>query len=85
MTLKVELVLLEPADVELLTCRSSLELARNVLFVVANNPTCFVVSMTLPRRRSRGAVVTYFVMMPVVLTPSVRCVTKNLPAFLIGA
>jgi hypothetical protein len=28
---------------------------------------------------------TYFVMMPVVLTPSVRWVTRNLPAALMGA
>ena len=38
MTLQVELVLLEPADVELLTGRSTLQLAGNVLLVVPNDP-----------------------------------------------
>ena len=37
MTLEVHLVLLEPADVELLSRSSTLELSRNVLFVVAND------------------------------------------------
>lgn len=37
-TLEVHLVLLEPAHIELLARRATLELARNVLFVVANDP-----------------------------------------------
>lgn len=36
--LEVHLVLLEPADVELLTGSSAAELAGEVLFVIANNP-----------------------------------------------
>ena len=38
MTLQVELVLLEPADVELLTGRPTLQLTGNVLLVVPNDP-----------------------------------------------
>lgn len=38
--LEVELVLLEPADVEFLAGGAALELTRNVLFVVADDPVC---------------------------------------------
>lgn len=38
MALDVELVLLEPRDVELLASGAALELTRDVLFVVSNNP-----------------------------------------------
>jgi hypothetical protein len=39
MTLEVQLVLLEPADVEFLARGTALELACNVLLVVADNPS----------------------------------------------
>jgi hypothetical protein len=38
MALELELVLLEPADVEFLAGSAALELARDVLLVVADNP-----------------------------------------------
>ena len=38
MAFDVELVFLEPRDIELLTGSATLELARNVLFIVADNP-----------------------------------------------
>ena len=37
MALQVEFVLLQPGDVELLPARAALELARDVLFVVADD------------------------------------------------
>lgn len=39
-TLQFELVLLEPGDVELLSGGAALELAGNVLFIVAYDPMC---------------------------------------------
>lgn len=85
MTLEVELVLLEPGDIELLARGAALQLSRDVLLVITDDP----VKLALVFQRIGKTVLkseeTYLVMMPVVLTPSVRCVTKNLPSFLIGA
>jgi hypothetical protein len=44
MTLDVELVLLEPRNIELLASSAALELTRDVLFVVSNNPARMQVS-----------------------------------------
>lgn len=79
-TLEVQLVLLEPADVQLLARASTLELSRNVLFVVTNNSIAFI-SFDLSWFQ---ILVTYRVIRPVVLTPSVRWVTRNLPEALMG-
>lgn len=48
MALNVHFVLLEPADVELLSRGATLELAGHVLFVVANNSVQVCVSKRLP-------------------------------------
>lgn len=100
MALQFDLVLLEPADVELLARGAALELPTDVLFVVTNDSVgeasqrgrgsaancndglsrAEVVASTLPQPVER----THLVMMPVVLTPSVRWVTRNLPASLMG-
>lgn len=93
MALNVHFVLLEPADVELLARGATLELAGHVLFVVANNSVQVYVSKSVPndtietaklQRTGRLEKKTYLVMRPVVLTPSVRWVTRNLPASFIG-
>lgn len=64
MALEVELILLEPANVELLAGGAALELAGNVLFVVANDSTagreysCDMESMVdrgLPCNKASGA------------------------------
>jgi hypothetical protein len=44
MALDVELVLLEPRNIELLASSAALELTRNILFVVSNNPAHMQVS-----------------------------------------
>lgn len=80
MALEVELILLEPRDVEFLTRRAALELAGNVLLVVADDPGSGVSYVQVCVERGFA----YFVIIPVVLTPSVRWVTRNLPASLIG-
>lgn len=96
MTLEVHLVLLEPADVELLAGGAALELAGEILFVVADDSMGDVsLAVCLERGRQAGRHVdapmpgyggkTHLVMIPVVLTPSVRWVTRNLPAFLMGS
>lgn len=69
MTLDVELVLLEPRDVQLLASGAALELTRDVLLVVSNNPTHNSQSVRLCHGDLSCP---YFVMIPVVLTPSVR-------------
>lgn len=85
--LEVQLVLLQPRHVQLLARRAPLKLPLDVLVVVADDPTggmrIMLSSSTAHRNFARGD--TYFVIMPVVLRPSVRCVTRNLPSFLIGA
>ena len=78
-TLEVELVLLEPRNVEFFARCSALELAVDVLVVVADDPKqC---QWPLKLFSSGNA---YLVMMPVVLNPSVLWVTKNMPLSLIG-
>lgn len=98
-TLQIELVLLEPGDIELLSRGATLELAGNVLLVVAYDPVredarsvirVFASLFLSPKARSDGrerfaSLLAYLVMIPVVLTPSVRWVTRNLPCCLIGA
>jgi len=82
--LQVEFVLLQPGDVQLLTSCTALQLARYVAFVITNDPVGTLLAAVLSEalwERSRN---THLVMMPVVLTPSVLCVTKNLPFSLIG-
>ena len=80
MAFKVYLILLEPGDIQFLARGATLELARDILLVVFDNSTDealkVVASMVI-----RTA---YLVMMPVVLTPSVLCVTRNLPSRLMG-
>jgi hypothetical protein len=80
--LDVELVLLEPRNVELLASGAALELTRNVLFVVSNNPAHTQVSRCILEGGALSR--SYFVMIPVVLTPSVRWVTRNIPFSLTG-
>lgn len=80
MTFKIELVLFEPGDVEFLAGGTALELAGNVFLVVADDSVALLASFFLPCING----VAYFVMIPVVLTPSVLCVTRNLPASLSG-
>lgn len=81
MALDVELVLLQPRDVELLASSAALELTCDVLFVVSNNPTQNSQSVHL---HHDDLSCPYFVMIPVVLTPSVRWVTRNIPFSLTG-
>lgn len=80
-TLDLQLILLEPRDIELLSRSAPLELTSNVFVVVTDNPARFERSVLLILKF--GA--TYFVIIPVVLTPSVRWVGKNFPWALIGA
>lgn len=86
--LQVNFILLEPADVELLSRGATLELPRNVLFVVTDDSIASHCQsrMFSPARPFTSACIgaAHLVMMPVVLTPSVRWVTRNLPAALIG-
>ena len=77
--LEVQLVLLEPADIEFLAGCSTLELSSNVLLVVANDSTGVRIIVETKVKKPP-----YLVMRPVVLTPSVRWVTRNLPAALMG-
>ncbi len=79
MAFEVEFVLLEPGDVEFLAGCSSFELPGDVFFVITDNPAIKSVLQSKDRKRD-----SYFVMIPVVLTPSVLCVTRNLPASLTG-
>lgn len=78
MSFDFQLVLLEPRHVQFLPRGTALELAGNVLVVVANNPSRVsqAPNSSLNRTKHLG---TYLVMTPVVLTPSVLCVTKNFP------
>jgi hypothetical protein len=79
-SLDFELVLFQPRHIELLSGGTAFELASNVLVIVTNNPDrCQSDIHEMPPMN------TYFVIIPVVLTPSVRCVTRNLPWALIGA
>ena len=80
MSLEIQLILFEPGDVELLPRGTALELASNIFLVIPYNPTRYVRN----DRYMFRDLVNYFVIMPVVLTPSVLWVTKNLPASLIG-
>lgn len=80
MALDLQLVLLQPRDVQFLPRGAALELAGDVLVVVADDPIMISYNTATPRCLS-----TYRVIIPVVLTPSVRCVTRNLPCALIGA
>jgi hypothetical protein len=65
---QVKLVLFQPAHVELLARGASLQLAGNVFFVVADDPAArWSDELDMGWRR-----VPYFVIMPVVLMPSVR-------------
>lgn len=77
--LEFKFVLLQPRDIELFTRSATFELAVNVLVVVANNPM-----RRLARLSIGNCEWNYFVMMPVVLRPSVRWVTRNIPFSLIG-
>lgn len=86
MALDVEFVLLQPGHVELLSGRSSLQLSRDILIVVSDNsamaklrqhPSIRIRYLTgRERERERELQgyknLTHFVIMPVVLTPSVR-------------
>lgn len=58
MTLQVELVLLEPAYVELLARGAALELAGYVLFVVANDPVRLVSCWNRKVRKGLGCALT---------------------------
>jgi hypothetical protein len=86
MTLEIHLILLEPADVELLARRATLELAGKVFLVVANDPVSSAAALAYmcPQQRYSGLPFPYLVIRPVVLTPSVRWVTKNMPASFMG-
>lgn len=77
--LDFQLVLFQPRDVQFLARGAALELAGDVLVVVADDSV--FVSLLLASSMQG----TYRVIIPVVLTPSVRWVTKNLPCALIGA
>jgi len=79
MSLEVEFVLLEPRNIELLSRGSALELACNVFLVITNDPVVSLAPVTAIWDHK-----THLVIIPVVLTPSVLWVTKNLPASLIG-
>jgi hypothetical protein len=77
--LEIELVLLQPRHVEFSAGGSTLELAIDVLVVVADDPAWLLVV------KDRGQLaMSYLVMMPVVLRPSVLWVTKNMPFSLMG-
>ena len=77
--LEVEFVFLEPRDVEFFARGAALELAVDVLVVVADDPKYVsIVSWT------ESVVRTNLVMMPVVERPSVRWVTRNMPLSLMG-
>lgn len=70
MALDVQLVLLEPRNVQLLTRCATLELARNVCLVVTDDPEPRISSaMGYETTKAKGS--TYLVIIPVVLTPSV--------------
>ena len=86
MAFEVEFVFLKPGDVEFLAGGSAFELAGNVLFVIADDSGGFFSgegNRYTGKRMGKGGW-PYFVIMPVVLTPSVLCVTRNLPFSLIG-
>ena len=77
---QIQLILLEPGDVEFLPGGATFELAGYVFFVVTDDsgfPSAFDIL-------GQGEPFSYFVMIPVVLTPSVLWVTRNLPCSLIG-
>lgn len=82
MAFQIKLVLFKPGHIQFLTGGTAFELSSDVLLIVSNNSGGFLSASTyLISLRE----ITYLVMIPVVLTPSVLCVTRNLPAFLIGA
>ena len=80
MALEIELVLLEPGDVEFLPRGAALELASDVFLVVSDNSKTSSAFHCKPKKEGLD----HFVMIPVVLTPSVLCVTRNLPCSLMG-
>lgn len=82
MALDLELVLLQPRDIKLLARGTALELTGDVLVVVADDTKIY---QSGGSAFSCGVGDTYRVMIPVVLTPSVRWVTRNLPCCLMGA
>jgi hypothetical protein len=83
--LEFQLVFLEPADVKLLARGAALELAGDVFLVVADDSIVMgLAQFMFWYCESWWEMCAHFVMMPVVLTPSVRWVTRNLPAALMG-
>ena len=80
MTFEVQLILLKPGNIQFLPRCTTLKLTSNIFLIILDDPGIELVTMQL----EDWLIEIYFVMMPVVLTPSVLWVTKNLPSFLIG-
>jgi hypothetical protein len=81
MAFEVQLILFEPRDIELLAGGTAFKLPSDVFLVVADNPVIIISIRPSEVQKTEGS---HLVIIPVVLTPSVLCVTRNFPASLIG-